>query len=136
MGRKELILDWRMDTNELKSRTAGFALQILKLVDQLPVLKSNYIISNQIGRSATGVAANYRAACKARTYKEFVAKLGTVVEEADETFYWLELLEQLNQGNDEVVRLKTESNELVSIFSAALKTARAKLNAGNRAGKM
>ncbi len=136
MGRKELILDWRMDTNELKSRTAGFALQILKLVDQLPVLKSNYIISNQIGRSATGVAANYRAACKARTYKEFVAKLGTVVEEADETLYWLELLEQLNQGNDEVVRLKTESNELVSIFSAALKTARAKLNAGNRAGKM
>ena len=125
-----------MDTNELKSRTAGFALQILKLVDQLPVLKSNYIISNQIGRSATGVAANYRAACKARTYKEFVAKLGTVVEEADETLYWLELLEQLNQGNDEVVRLKTESNELVSIFSAALKTARAKLNAGNRAGKM
>ncbi len=136
MGRKELILDWRMDTNELKSRTAGFALQILKLVDKLPVLKSNYIISNQIGRSATGVAANYRAACKARTYKEFVAKLGTVVEEADETLYWLELLEQLNQGNDEVVRLKTESNELVSIFSAALKTARAKLNAGNRAGKM
>ena len=136
MGRKELILDWRMDRNELKSRTAGFALQILKLVDQLPVLKSNYIISNQIGRSATGVAANYRAACKARTYKEFVAKLGTVVEEADETLYWLELLEQLNQGNDEVVRLKTESNELVSIFSAALKTARAKLNAGNRAGKM
>lgn len=131
-----MILDWRMDTNELKSRTAGFALQILKLVDQLPVLKSNYIISNQIGRSATGVAANYRAACKARTYKEFVAKLGTVVEEADETLYWLELLEQLNQGNDEVVRLKTESNELVSIFSAALKTARAKLNAGNRAGKM
>lgn len=125
-----------MDTNELKSRTAGFALQILKLVDQLPVLKSNYIISNQIGRSATGVAANYRAACKARTYKEFVAKLGTVVEEADETFYWLELLEQLNKGNDDVVRLKTESNELVSIFSAALKTARAKLNAGNRAGKM
>ncbi len=119
-----------MDTNELKSRSAGFALQILKLVDQLPVLKSNYIISNQIGRSATGVAANYRAACKARTYKEFVAKLGTVVEEADETFYWLELLEQLNAGNDEVVRLKTESNELVSIFSAALKTARAKLNAG------
>ena len=136
MGRKELILDWRMDTNELKSRTAGFALQILKLVDQLPVLKSNYIISNQIGRSATGVAANYRAACKARTYKEFVAKLGTVVEEADETLYWLELLEQLNKGNDDVVRLKTESNELVSIFSAALKTARAKLNAGNRAGKM
>src|SRR5215472_657560 len=79
-------------TADLKARTKQFALRIMKLVDALPRTIQGRAIANQIIRSATSVAANYRAACRARSRAEFIAKLGVVEEEADETAFWLELI--------------------------------------------
>jgi four helix bundle protein len=81
-----------MKNNELKDRTKAFALRVLQLVDVLPVSRKGRIIADQIGRAGTAVAANYRAACRARSRAEFIAKIGVVEEEADESAFWLELL--------------------------------------------
>jgi four helix bundle protein len=77
--------------SDLKQRTKSFALRIIKVVDALPKTRSANVIGNQLLRSGTSVGANYRAACRARSPAEFVAKLGIVEEEADESGYWLEL---------------------------------------------
>jgi four helix bundle protein len=79
-------------TADLKARAKQFALRVMKLVDALPRTIQGRVIANQIVRSATSVAANYRAACRARSRAEFIAKLGVVEEEADETCFWLELI--------------------------------------------
>src|ERR1700704_3779956 len=81
-----------MTTAELKARTKEFALRVIKLVDALPNTVKGRAIANQIMRSATSVGANYRAACRARSRAEFIAKIGVVEEEADETAFWLELI--------------------------------------------
>ena len=81
-----------MNPSELKNRTKGFALRILKLVAALPNTIEGRAIANQLVRSGTSVAANYRATCRARSKAEFVAKVGVVLEEADETLLWLELI--------------------------------------------
>jgi len=78
-------------TADLKARTKQFALRVMKLIDALPRTIQGRAIANQIIRSATSVAANYRAACRARSRAEFAAKIGIVEEEADETAFWLEL---------------------------------------------
>ena len=77
----------RTDANHLKSRSKQFALRILKLCDALPRGASSRAIANQLVRSGTSVGANYRAVCRARSRAEFIAKIGIVVEEADETVY-------------------------------------------------
>src|SRR5215467_10781937 len=77
---------------ELRDRTKQFALRILRMSSKLPNTRQANVINNQILRSATGMAANYRAVGLARSRNEFIAKLGVVVEEADETVFWLELL--------------------------------------------
>jgi four helix bundle protein len=79
-------------TADLKARTKQFALRVMKLVDAMPRTIQRRAIANQIIRSATSVAANYRAVCRARSHAEFIAKLGVVEEEADETAFWLELI--------------------------------------------
>ena len=81
-----------MKGDELKLRTKSFALRIMKLVDALPNTTAGRVIANQIMRSGSSVGANYRAACRARSNAEFIAKLGTVLEESDETEFWLELI--------------------------------------------
>jgi len=81
-----------MTTVELKARTKDFALCVIRLVDALPTSVKGCVIANQIIRSATSVAANYRAACRARSRVEFIAKIGVVEEEPDETAFWLELI--------------------------------------------
>src|SRR6266403_664502 len=78
---------------DLKKRTKAFALRILKLVDALPTTTAGRALASQILRSGTSVAANYRAACRAKSTADFIAKMGIVEEEADETLFWLELLE-------------------------------------------
>jgi len=78
--------------DELKLRTKQFASRIIKLVAALPKTVAGRAIANQLVRSGTSVAANYRAACRARSRTEFVAKMGVVLEEADETHLWLELI--------------------------------------------
>ena len=101
-----------MDKRELQSRTKRFALRVLKLVDALPRSTAGRAISNQLVRSATSVGANYRAACRARSRAEFAAKLGTVLEEADESLYWLKLIRDGELMPDpKVSLLLKEANE-------------------------
>ena len=107
-------------TQELKARTKAFALRIIKLTRALPRCAEGKVIGNQLLRCGTSVAANYRAACRARSRPEFLAKLGVVVEEADETVFWLEMLSEAGLVRKERLReIVPEANELVAIFSAA-----------------
>src|SRR5882724_1003356 len=77
---------------ELRARTKAFALRVIRMSQALPKTREANVISQQILRSATSVAANYRAAGRSRSKAEFLAKIGVVVEEADETVFWLEML--------------------------------------------
>lgn len=81
-----------MTKKELKLRTKQFALQIIKLVDDLPNTKAGKSVGNQIIRSGTSVAANYRSACRARSNADFISRISIVEEESDETLFWLELI--------------------------------------------
>ena len=113
-----------MNEQELITRTKQFALRIMKLVGALPKSIQGRAIGNQIMRSGTSVAANYRAACRARSKVEFIAKLGTVEEEADETAFWLELIVEGEMlGAKRIQPLLTEAIELVAITAASKKTA-------------
>lgn len=113
-----------MNQEELKKRTKKFALRVIRLVDALPSTIAGKNIGHQIMRSGASVAANYRAACRARSKAEFIAKLGTVVEEVDETAFWLELIcESGILPNEKIEELFREANELSAIFVASRKTA-------------
>lgn len=118
-----------MNKSELKSRTKKFALRIIKLVDELPNTKAGHTIGNQIIRSGTSIAANYRAAYRARSSAEFISKLAIVEEESDETLFWLELIVESNLVKEEHLKeLIKEADELTAIFTAAGKTAKANKN--------
>lgn len=114
-----------MNPTELKVRTKTFALRIIKLTRAIPKNDgAERVIAKQIVRSGTSVAANYRASCRARSPAEFIAKIGTVEEEADETALWLELL--VEAGIMPVRKLSPllqEANELTAIMVASRKTA-------------
>ena len=117
-----------MTADELKLRTKQFALRIIKLVSALPKTIEGRAIANQLIRCGTSVAANYRAACRARSRNEFIAKMGVVLEEADETQLWLELIiESKLLPVTRVEPLLAESNELVAIFVASRKSASSNL---------
>jgi len=112
-------------TQDLVQRAKTFALDIIRLSTQLPKTSEARVLGRQIIRSGTSVAANYRAACLARSRAEFIAKIGTVVEEADETVFWLELLiESGISQEDSTVGLLREAKELLAIFSASRRTAK------------
>ena len=109
-----------MTPEELKRRTKEFALRIIKLAGMLPRNEAARIIGGQMLRSGTSVGANYRAACRARSRAEFTSKLGLAEEEADETLFWLELLEESELMKGQLLRdLMTEAGELVAIFAAS-----------------
>jgi len=109
---------------DLKARTKQFALRVIKLVDALPRTIQGRAVANQIIRSATSVTANYRAACRARSRAEFIAKIGVVEEEADETAFRLELIIDSALLTQTRVRpLLTEAGELVAIMAASRKSA-------------
>ena len=111
-------------TADLKARTKQFALRVMKMVDALPRTIQGRTIAKQITRSATSVAANYRAACRARSRAEFIAKIGVVEEEADESCFWLELIIDSGWLTDERIRLLlSEAGELVAIMAASRKSA-------------
>jgi len=112
--------------HELRKRAKDFALRVIRMSQAIPTTRVANIINNQIVRSATSMAANYRAIGLARSKNEFISKLGIVVEEADETVFWLEML--ADSGVVKAAKLRellTEANELVLIFSASRRTARA-----------
>jgi four helix bundle protein len=117
---------WKiMNAKELKQRTKAFAVRIVKLVDSLPKTPAGNVLGRQLLRSGTSVGANYRAACRAKSSADFISKMGTVEEEADETGYWMELLVEA-----EVVKpaklelLLREADELVAIAVASINTTR------------
>ena len=110
------------------TRTKKFALRIMKLAGALPKSVQGSAISNRLMRSGISVAANYRAACRARSKREFVAKLGTVEEEADESAFWLELIIDGRLLPEKLITpLLEESSELVAIAAASKKTAASRL---------
>ena len=109
-----------MDAEGLKKRTKKFGVKIIRLVEDLPSTSTARVIGNQLIRSGTSVGANYRAACRGRSKAEFVAKMGIVIEEADESMYWMEMLIEAGiVSNDELDELISEANELVAIFTAS-----------------
>ena len=114
-----------MSEPDLKKRTKAFALRILKLVDALPKTTAGRALASQIVRSGASIAANYRAACRAKSTADFIAKMGIVEEEADETLFWLELLEESKLvPAAKLTAIKQEANELIAITVVSIKTAR------------
>ncbi|MCQ2237123.1 MAG: four helix bundle protein [Bacteroidales bacterium] len=119
-----------MDANELKSRLKQFALRIMNLADSMPKDKvSSWAIAKQIVRSGTSPFANYRAACRAKSDKDFLNKLKMVIEELDETGGWLELIEEYSIFPQEKLALITkECDELTRIIQSSINTIKSKLN--------
>jgi four helix bundle protein len=112
-----------MNAEDLKERTKQFALRVMHLVDALP--SSVKAIANQLIRSGTSVAANYRAACRSRSRAEFVSKIGVVEEEADETALWLELIvADKILSEKKVLPLLTEASDLLKVMAASYISAR------------
>jgi len=114
-------------SGELKARTKKFAIRVIRLFKALPNRPAEQVLGKQTLRSGTSVAANYRAACRARSKAEVVAKIGVVSEEADESVLWLELMIEsglVTQGKTE--ELLKEARELSAIFTASYNTARGK----------
>ena len=108
-----------MNEEELKKRTKQFALRVMKLVGVLPKSIEGRAIGNQFIRSGTSVGSNYRSACKGRSKKEFIAKLGIVEEEADESAYWMEMIIEGDLLKRELVQpLLDEANEIAAIMAA------------------
>ena len=114
-----------MTSEELKERTKAYALSIILFVEHLPNTKAGNVLGKQLLRAATSVGANYRAACKARSRADFISKVTICEEEADETIYWLELIEGAKLEKKETIALLVqEAKELTAIFTASGKTAK------------
>ena len=114
-----------MDKEELKGRTKQFALRVIRLVEALPRGKTADVLGRQLLRSGTSVGANYRAACRAKSTADFIAKMGIVEEETDESVYWMELLVEAGITKAELLEaLMNEGNEILAISVASIITAR------------
>ena len=115
----------KSNNDQLRPRTHAFALRIIRLVDSLPRSRSASHIGHQVLRSGTPVGANYRAACRARSAAEFLAKLGIVEEEADETAFWLTVLADSGlMEKDRLEPLMCEANEITAMVVASIKRSR------------
>ena len=113
-----------MTADELKARTMKFALRVARLIESLPRTRVGRLVEDQLGRAGTSVGANYRAACKARSRREFIAKMGVVEEEADESSYWLEFIGEYGLLRRPLIEpLLVESQELCRIFARSRITA-------------
>ena len=110
---------------ELKKRSKQFAIRVIRLFQALPKTYVARVLGRQLLRSSTSVAANYRAVCRARSKAEFISKIGVVVEEIDETVFWLELLVETGiVAQSRMESLQKEATELLAIFAASQHTAR------------
>ncbi len=119
-----------MNPQELQKRVKQFALRVIMLADLLPNNRVGWTFCDQIVRSSTSSASNYRATCRAKSDKNFISKLETTIEETDETLFWLEMIEELRiiDQPEEIISLKNEANELISIFVSSVKTVKTRLN--------
>lgn len=117
-----------MDSADLKNRTKNFAHRCVRLAVSLPQTRLGRHMQGQLIRCSTSVAANYRATCLAQTKAVFVSKISIVIEEADESAFWLEFTREEELLSDgKVTPLMDEAKELTSIFIASRKTAQKKL---------
>jgi len=114
-----------MKNENLKARTKDYALRIIRLVGTLPSNRTTDVIAKQLLRCGTSVGANYRAACRAKSNADFIAKMGIVEEETDESSYWMELLISGDiVPESRLSDLMNEGNEIVAIIVASIRTAR------------
>jgi four helix bundle protein len=115
----------RSQPEQLRDRTKAFALRVIRLYRSLPYKTDTQVLGKQLLRYGTSVAANYRAVCRSRSKAEFIAKMGVVVEEADEAILWLELMAESGiVSAAKTESLLREANELTAIFAASQRTAR------------
>ena len=115
----------RVNYENLKNRTKRFALQVIDVVESLPNDRTCKVLGNQLLRSGTSVGANYRAACRAKSTADFIAKFGIVEEEADECGYWLDLLVTAGKlSAKSAAPLLQEAGEITAIAVASINTAR------------
>ncbi|MFB8798159.1 MAG: four helix bundle protein [Microcoleus sp.] len=122
-----------MDEQEFKKRTKELALRIIKLVSSLPKNTVYDVIGKQLIRSGTSVGANYRAACRARSTADLIAKLRIVEEEADECLYWMDLIVEAKLVDATNLRsIMSETNEILAMTVASIKTLMARNPTGNR----
>ena len=116
-----------MNEEQFKARTKGLALRVIRLVEAMPRGGVADVIGRQLLRSATSVGANYRAACRAKSTADMIAKMGIVEEEADETLYWLELLVEAGlMPESRLADLMQETDQVVAMTVASIKTLRAR----------
>ena len=121
-----------MTSEDLKARTKKFSLSIIDLVEKLPNSISCRAVSNQLVRSGTSVRANYRAVCRARSDREFIAKMAIVIEESDETLFWIEIIQEKKWADySELNLIWKEGNELTAIFVSSVKKVKSRLNDSN-----
>ena len=114
-----------MNPEMLKARTRRFALDVVRLYDTFPAHGAARIIGVQLLRAATSVAANYRAACRSKSHADFISKIGTVEEEADETLFWLEMLRVSGLIPErDLTALLREADELTAIMTASGRSAK------------
>ena len=119
-----IVVEALMDERELKHRPKQFSLRVINLVSALPATAAGRALGNQLVRSGTSVGANYRSACRARSKAEFISRLGTVEEEADESAFWMELIAEAGLMEPRrIAELLQEANELVAIMVASRKSA-------------
>ena len=115
-----------MNTAEFKKRTKAYALRVIRLVDSLPNTRVGRVVGDQLLRAGTSVGANYRAAARARSRADFIAKMAIVEEECDESLYWMELL--IDEGLVDGGRLEdlvAEGDEILAMTVSSIRTARA-----------
>ena len=114
---------------DLKIRTKQFTINILNFAESLEYSIVKKIIVNQIAKSGSSVGANYRSACRGRSDTEFLSKMNIVLEDTDETLFWLEVVAEMNwKNNDELKILLKEANELTAIFVTIIKNTKNRIN--------
>jgi len=114
-----------MNPEQMKRRTEAFALAVIRTVEKLPRSTTAEVIGKQLLRSGTAVGANYRACCRARSKRDFIAKLGIVEEEADESMYWMELLVDSGVVHEsDVAGLLDEASQIAAMTVSSIRTAR------------
>jgi four helix bundle protein len=122
-----------MNTEEMKKRTKAFALEVIRLCEELPEKPVTRLIRNQLLRAGTSVGSNYRASCRAKSGPDFIAKMGIVEEEADESMFWMEILMETGTVTSKRIEpLHREANEICAITVASIKTARGKYSRSTR----
>ena len=112
-----------MNSTEFQDKTKRLGLHVIRFVEVLPQNYTSRVIINQILRCALSVGANYRAACRAKSDKDFINKMKIVEEECDETIYWLEIIEESGLAKMEIVTpLKREAKEILAMIVASINT--------------